>query len=357
MKLGARMLKTGLAVAISLYIATLAGLPTPIFAGIAAVFAVQPSIYRSFQSIVEQIQANIIGAATAILIVLTLGNDPFVIGFTTILVIGMCIKLNMNQTTMMLAVVAVIAIMESTEMEFITFAFMRFSSLTLGILAAFVVNLFFLPPKYETKLFQKIDRTTSDILQWLRVTTRHLSDEPALKGEIERIQDEIRYIDQTYILYTEERTYLKKNQYSKARKLIVFRQLIACTKKSFDVLQAFNRLGEKIESIPKNFQDALVQELDKVIHSHEKLILSSMGRIRKDHKETLRLISEPDLLRLVEALIHVYQEEEEERLIFLPLASQLMEYHHELKHLRRLLKSYQQYHQDEKFNVTPEYKK
>ncbi|SDK33888.1 FUSC family protein [Sediminibacillus albus] len=352
MKLGARMLKTGLAVAISLYIATMAGLPSPIFAGIAAVFAIQPSIYRSLQSILEQIQANIIGALTAIIVVITLGNDPFVIGFTTVLVIGICMKLQMNETTMLLAAVAVIAIMETTEMEFITFAFMRFSSLSLGILAAFVVNLFFLPPKYETKLFQRIDRTTSDILQWLRVTTRHLSDEPALKGEIARIQDEIRYIDQTYLLYSEERTYLKKNKYAKARKLIVFRQLIATTKKSFDVLKAFYQLDEKIESIPKNFQDVLVEELDKVIHSHEKLILSSMGRIRKGHKETLRLIYEPDFIKLVETLIHVYQEEEEERLIFLPLASQLMEYHRELKHLLRLLKSYQQYHQSEQFKIT-----
>ncbi|WP_077624363.1 FUSC family protein [Sediminibacillus massiliensis] len=352
MKLGARMLKTGLAVAVSLYVATLLGLPSPVFAGIAAVFAIQPSIYRSYQTILEQIQANIIGAIIAILTVLTLGNDPFIIGFSTVLAIGVCMKLNMKESTVLLAIVAVIAIMETTELDFTTFALMRFSALTLGILSAFLVNQFFLPPKYETKLFQRIDRSTSDILQWLRVTTRHLSDEPALKGEIDRIQDEIRRIDQTYLLFSEERTYFKKNHYLKARKLIVFRQLIATTKKAFDVLKAFHSLDEKIESIPKNFQIILVQELDKVIHSHEKLILSSMGRIKKDHKETLRHISEPDIPKLVEALIHVYREEDEHRLIFLPLATQLMEYHQHLKHLQRLLKSYQQYHQQEQLKMT-----
>ncbi|MDL4841877.1 FUSC family protein [Aquibacillus rhizosphaerae] len=347
MKLGARMLKTGLAVAIALYAASLLGFPSPVFAGIAAIFAIQPSIYRSFQTILEQFQANIIGVGVAMLVVFTLGNDPFVIGFTAILVIGICMYLKMSETTVSLALVAVIAIMESTEMTFVTFAMMRFSALTLGIFSAFLVNLLFLPPKYETKLFQRVDRTTADILQWLRITTRHLSDEPALKGEIKRIQTELRQIDQTYLLFSEERTYLRKNHLSKARKLIVFRQLIATTKKSFDVLKAFHQLDEKIESIPTKFPTALVEELDKVIHSHERLLLSSMGRIKKKHKQTLQDISEPDIPNLVEELIQVYRQDEDNHLIFLPLASQLMEYHHNLQHLQILLKSYQQYHEDE----------
>lgn len=60
MKLGARILKTGIAIVLALYLATWLGLPTPVFAGIAAVFAIQPSIYRSFLTIVDQVQANII---------------------------------------------------------------------------------------------------------------------------------------------------------------------------------------------------------------------------------------------------------------------------------------------------------
>ncbi|MRH44666.1 aromatic acid exporter family protein [Aquibacillus halophilus] len=354
MKLGARMLKTGLAVAIALYTATLLGFSSSFFAGIAAVFAMQPSIYRSFQTILEQIQANIIGVSIAIIIFYTLGNDPFVIGFATILVIGICMKMKMSESTISLAIVAIIAVLavvDSTEMSFMNFALMRFSALTLGIFSAFVVNLVFLPPKYETKLFQKIDRSTADILQWLRVTTRHLSDEPVLKGEISRIQEDIRKIDNTYKLFSEERTYLRKNHFVKARKLVIFRQLIDTTKESFEVLTAFQQLNEKSNSVPVSFQSVLVQELDKVIHSHEKLLLSSMGRIKKQNTEMLQKLSEPDIPKLIDTLIQVYQEDEENRLILLPLASQLMEYHRELLHLQTLLKSYQQYHQDEHLEV------
>ncbi|WP_117154268.1 FUSC family protein [Paraliobacillus quinghaiensis] len=355
MKLGARMLKTGLAVAIALYTASLLGFPSGIFAGIAALFAIQPSIYQSFQTIIEQLQANIIGVTIATLVVYTLGNDPFVIGFTVVVVIGVCRYLKMGDSTVSIALIAVIAVMEATEMEVYQFALMRFGSLMLGIFAAFLVNLLFLPPKYESNLFLQIDRITSDILQWLRITTRHLSDDPSLKGEIARIQQDVRRMDQTYLLFSEERTYLKKNRLSKARKLIVFRQLIATTRKSFDVLKAFHHLDERIKSIPPNFQTALVQELDKVIHSHERLLLSFMGRIKQKNDETLHAISEPDIPHLVETLIEMYQDNEnDDRLIFLPLASQLMEYHHHLTHLQTLLHSYQKFHQNEKLEFLNE---
>ena len=65
MKLGARILKTGIAIVLALLIAQLIGLPSPVFAGIAAIFAVQPTIYRSYLSIIEQIQGNTIGAIIA----------------------------------------------------------------------------------------------------------------------------------------------------------------------------------------------------------------------------------------------------------------------------------------------------
>ncbi|CDQ20368.1 Uncharacterized membrane protein YgaE, UPF0421/DUF939 family [Halobacillus karajensis] len=348
MKLGARMMKTGLAVGIALYIGHLIGFVSPLLAAIAVVFSIQPSIYRSYQSIIEQVQGNSIGAVIAIIAVFTLGNDPFIVGFAIILVIGLTTTLKMNENTIALAVVAVIALMDSTDQTFLHFAGSRFTSMLLGILAAFIVNLVFLPPRYETRLFLKIDQATNDILQWLRVTTRNLSDEPALKYEIIRIQDDMRWVDHTYLLYSEERTYFRGSRFSKGRKLVLFRQLITTTKKSFDVLKAFYRLEHKIEQIPDDFQDAVVQELDKLINAHEKLILSLKGRIKNTHKQSLRRIEEPNIPLLVERLMNVYEEgNNPDKLVFLPLASQLMEYHYQLERLKKLLKSYQTHHNEE----------
>ncbi|KGP71646.1 FUSC family protein [Pontibacillus yanchengensis] len=352
MKLGARMLKTGLAVAIAIYVASLIGSST-IFAGMAALFSIQPSIYRSYQSIIEQVQANIIGAISASIIVLTLGNDPFIMGFTIVLVIGICIQFNMKENTVLLALVAVIAIMETTDTPFLQFTALRFSSLMLGVFASFFVNLLFLPPKYETKLFGMIDRNTGDILQWLRITTRHLSDRPALKEEINRLDGEMLNIDRVYSLYQEERTYLKSKRLKKARKLVLFRHLIATTRKAFEVLKTFSRLENEMDKVSSDFRNTLVNELDKVIHAHEKLVLSVMGRIRVHEDDTMEEAGQPNIPKLVEYLIEIYEEkdDEEEKLMFLPLATNLMDYHQTLQRLEKVLSSYSNYHSSEHINV------
>ena len=85
MKLGARILKTGIAIVLSLLIAQSLELPSPVFAGIAAIFAVQPTIYRSYLSIIEQIQGNTIGALLAAISVLLFGNNVFIIGLAAII--------------------------------------------------------------------------------------------------------------------------------------------------------------------------------------------------------------------------------------------------------------------------------
>ncbi|WP_163540019.1 aromatic acid exporter family protein [Gracilibacillus sp. YIM 98692] len=350
MKLGARMLKTGVAVAAALYFASLIGLESVTYAGIAAAFAIQPNIYRSFQTMLEQIYANIFGVGIAAIIVFSIGNDPIIIGVTVIIVIGICMYMKMNENTIALAIIAVLAVMETTDMLLMHFAGIRFASLTLGVVCAFVVNMLFLPPKYDIRLFKQIDQMTSDILQWLRISTRHLSDDPALKTEIERIQSELRYIDHIYMLYSEERIYRKKLRFAKMRKLIIFRQMINTSKKSLETLKAIHQYDDKIDTIPRDFQKVLVDELDKIIYSHERLLLSAMGRIKKNPTKSIEVITNPNIPHLVETLMKVYEDDEKDHLALLPLASRLLEYHKQILHLQKILNSYQQFHEYEDFN-------
>src|SRR5690554_694854 len=107
MKLGARAFKTGLATAIALYIASAFGFKAGVFAAaIAAVSSLQPSIHRSMATMVQQIQANIIGAILATILVLTIGNEPFLIGFGIMIVIGVCMLLKMKEDAIYIAIIA-----------------------------------------------------------------------------------------------------------------------------------------------------------------------------------------------------------------------------------------------------------
>ncbi len=146
MKLGARILKTGIALILSLLVAQSLGLPSPVFAGIAAIFAVQPTIYRSYLSIIEQVQGNTMGALLAVIFVLLFGNNVFIIGLAAIILIAIHLKLKL-ENAVGLSLVTLIAIMETPGDTFIQFALIRFSTIMLGVLSAFIVNLVFTATK------------------------------------------------------------------------------------------------------------------------------------------------------------------------------------------------------------------
>src|SRR6476646_3368993 len=98
MTFGARMFKTGIAVTVSLYISELLGFTPPVIAAVAAIFAMQPSIYRSWRYLLEQLQTNVLGATLALLAGMIFSNNPIAIGIVCILVIIICLRMGMEET-------------------------------------------------------------------------------------------------------------------------------------------------------------------------------------------------------------------------------------------------------------------
>src|SRR5690606_15545720 len=120
------------AIVFALFIAQLLNLPSPVFAGIAAIFAIQPSIYRSFQTILEQVQGNLIGATVAIVFSLLFGHHIVAVGIAAIIVIGIMLKLKLEKS-LTLALVTLVVIMEIQDDAFLQFALIRFSSVMVGV--------------------------------------------------------------------------------------------------------------------------------------------------------------------------------------------------------------------------------
>ena len=97
MRLGARILKTGIAIILALFIASF--LPDNVglksVAGISAIVAMQPNIYRSIKTISEQATGNVIGALLAVIMVTIFGKNIVIMGVTVILLIAILYKLNL----------------------------------------------------------------------------------------------------------------------------------------------------------------------------------------------------------------------------------------------------------------------
>ncbi|PWA07810.1 hypothetical protein DCC39_16060 [Pueribacillus theae] len=349
MKFGARILKTGIAIALSLYVAMLLHLEPVTFAAVSAVFAVQPSVYRSYQTIIDQFQANIIGAVVAIIFVLTLGNEPFIIGIAAMLIIAISIKLK-TEKTIPLAIVTLILIMETTNGNFFEFSLSRLAVIMVGVLCSFVVNLFFLPPKHETKLFQKITTTTEYMTQWIRLISRHDAEHLALKEDLTRLREEIIEINQLYLLYKEERGYFKKNEYTKGRKLVLFRQMINTLEKALNVLRNLNFQEQKILDLPDEMQELLREQLDYLTQFHERTLLKYSGKVRHESNEEILSEIEKGESALTEQFV-TYNEKntlpKEDWTELFQTIGLIIGYKDHLKHLDLLIDSFYTYHPDE----------
>ena len=348
MKIGARIFKTGIAIILAIALAQILHLPSPAFAGIAAIFAIQPTIFRSYRTVIEQVQGNLIGAAIAIIFVLLFGNHAFFVGLASIIIIMINVKLK-SENTITLSVVTVIAIMEYQSGNFFDFALLRFSSIMIGVLSSFVVNLFFIPPKYETRLYFKITSITDEIDKWIRVSTRHLSEHTHLKNEITNTREQLLKTEQLYFMYKEDREFFKKAKHTKARKLVVYRQMIATTRRSFEILVKLNKYENQFHHMPENFQIAIREQLDYLITQHEQIHLKYVRKIKTNSVfENEQHLSPKELFTLFLSLQKQVEEENEPYLYhMMSLILGIIEYEEHIIHLETLINSFQSFHKDD----------
>lgn len=350
MKLGARILKTGVAIVLALFIAELLQLPNTVFAGIAAIFAIQPSIYRSYLRIIEQLQGNIIGAVVAITFVLIFGHQLVIIGLAAVVIILIMNRLGLEASISM-ALVMMIAIMEIKSDEFLSFALLRFSTIVIGVLAAFLVNLLFMPPKYETKLFQSIHQAQDEIIRWTRLAGRQASEHIATKKSLIKLKERLTLIDQTYALFHEERSYFKKASRAKARKLVIYRQMIATSRSSYEVLKRLHKFENELIDLPEQFRMMVQDRLDVLLTYHEQLHLKFVGKLKAENLTTGAnedYIQRHEVMEIfVKEIALTKQEEEFSAYHLLHILSSILNYEEQLEHLDKLITSLQKHHENE----------
>lgn len=349
MKLGARVLKTGIAIVIALFIAQLLELPTAVFAGIAAIFAIQPSIYRSYLTIVEQLQGNLIGATVAVVFTLLLGPQLIVVGLAAVVVMIIMLKLGLEKS-ISLALVTMIAVMEVKGDDFLTFALLRVATILVGVLAAFLVNLVFMPPKYETKLFQAIHQAQDEIIRWTRLAGRQASEHSATKKSLSKVKERLEQIDQLYSLFKEERSYVKKTSAAKARRLVVYRQMIITTRSSYDVLKRLHQFENELINLPEHFRMMIQERLEVLLVYHEQLHLKFVGKLKAEREDDglqIEFIQRQEVMDIFAKEIAITKEEEDfSTYHLLHVLSSILNYEEQLEHLDMLITSYQSRYED-----------
>ena len=89
-------------------------------------------------------------------------------------------------------------------------------------------------------------------------------------------------MDHFTLLFKEERSYFKKNTRAKARKLVIYRQMVATSKSSYDVLKRLHQFENELIDLPEHFRMMMQERLDYLLTYHEQLHLKFVGKLKAE---------------------------------------------------------------------------
>lgn len=321
LRLGARIFKTGIAIILAMSIASL--LPDDVglkaLAGVSAVVAMQPSIYRSFKTVSDQALGNIIGAILSVTMV-TIFSDNFII---------------MGQHTG----------------SFYITAFYRFVLVMIGVISSSLVNFVFLPPKFETKIYYNSLNISSDIFMWFKLVLNDTTEFNNIKQDSHNLKQRVEKLEKIYDYYSEERPITKKHIHQQNRKKILFREVVQTTRQAYEVLNKLSRYQNDLYLLNNNFLLQIKLDLDSLTAFHEQILasLSKKARYNVTHVDyELDNPQKKDLLSTFqhELINHPYQTEYSFANV-MQIVAAIEEYRHHLEHLDRIRISFFTYHRSD----------
>ncbi|QMV42985.1 FUSC family protein [Cohnella cholangitidis] len=277
MTIGARVLKTGLAVAIALWVGGLVGLESPLIAAIAAIFTIQPSIYRSWMQVLEQVQSNVLGAIIAITAVALIGNTPILVGLVCIGVILICIRLK-TEETIALTLVTVVVIMEAQGQGWML-ALDRLAAILTGMVSAFAVNVVIAPPKHRNRFLKQVEEVQSMLSRLLRTVVSNELKENVFRKEQHDLRAKLRKLDGFYELFAEERVWRKKSKQKRARLLVIYKGMLTALERGYALIEAVEDHYWAV-STPKAWNHLIDRQIEVLCGYHEQLLWKWDGKMK-----------------------------------------------------------------------------
>lgn len=337
MTIGARVLKTGLAVALAIYLSDLFTFITPVVAAVASIFAIQPSVQRSYKEMINQVQANLIGAAIALLALHLFGHTPIAVGLVVILVILINIRMRM-ESTIGLTLITVVVVMESSSADIMS-ALTRIWMVTTGMVSAFAVNVLVFPPRPQKQYYVQINEASSQLSVLLRTAVSNEMKEQVYNAEKAKLSRLLRKLEDRYNTLADERPLRASVRPQRARQQLLAKQLIKTTRKGVDLLDVieehyFAACGTSGIAEAQGWANCLDAEIEELTKYHEQILLKMAGKMKSHISIEPQEETEHKLFSTLAESFH-HESEDHKRMIF--VTSSLFEYSYHLRRLERIV--------------------
>jgi uncharacterized membrane protein YgaE (UPF0421/DUF939 family) len=163
---GKRMIKTAVSVFITAWICDALNWPV-IFAIIAAIVTVEPTVNSSVKRGMIRLPAAAMGAAFAMLFDSMLGQVPLAYALSAFFTIYFCHRFHWDHA-IIVATLTAVNMITLTEDYFLENFFVRIGTTSIGIIVSTLVNFFVFPPNFTKDIKASYDRVINDILKLLK---------------------------------------------------------------------------------------------------------------------------------------------------------------------------------------------
>lgn len=158
MTIGARTLKTGIAVTITMFICKVFNFEPAFFGAVSAVVNMQPSISLTLKTARDQVLVHILGVTVGLGFGYLIGGNPIVMGLVTIVIIVLYRKFQLK-TSLTAGIVAALFILSSSQDQFLSHALSRTLVIFVGMGTAMVINIALMPPRYKNQFVTKLQES------------------------------------------------------------------------------------------------------------------------------------------------------------------------------------------------------
>ncbi len=168
MKIGLRVIKTGIAVFVSILLGNLLGIEYPFYTVIAVVIVMQPTVVDTWKFGMNRMMGTTAGAILGVILALLLPSNPVMGALGIIILISFMNWIKKGESISIGAVVfASVYLSEvlSTQ-EHIFYAGARLFETFLGIIVAVAVNYLVFPPNYDQKVILESRKTSKDLWKY-----------------------------------------------------------------------------------------------------------------------------------------------------------------------------------------------
>ncbi|MDR3601551.1 MAG: aromatic acid exporter family protein [Desulfosporosinus sp.] len=188
--IGWRIIKTGIAVTLCVWIAQLLKFEYPFYSAIAAVIAMQATIEGSLKAGVHRMKGTIVGAVTGYAFALVMVKNPWWTGLGLIVTM-IILKFMKWPEAMSIASIVFIAISVNLTGKPIDYAFNRIVDTALGIIVAYLVNRWLFPPRYHKETAKSFQDARHHVIHLYQTAFRALLDVQVKveAGEVKKLQE------------------------------------------------------------------------------------------------------------------------------------------------------------------------